>query len=153
LDDVRVILGAPTAPKGEADRGGSAGTSFHGSLGEKEGGTADNGADTARGDGLNATALALSIRGEDTGDPDDDGPDAEGSACVDEDGERVASLRARPDVGYIEVGVSVPDAGNEGDCGLPRGVRARKDGRRVGVNGLCGAAVMDAADRVLVGVR
>ena len=41
LEDVRDTGGAPTAPNGDADRGGSAVTSFHGSLGTKTDEVAD----------------------------------------------------------------------------------------------------------------
>jgi len=69
LELVRAIGGGPTAPNGDADLGGSAGRSRHGSLGEKADLTDSREAEGARGDGLNIAALALSILGDAIGDP------------------------------------------------------------------------------------
>jgi hypothetical protein len=63
LDFVRIIEGGPIAPKGDAERGDSTGTSFQGSLGSVIG--METGG--ARVEGLKVAALALSIRGDVTG--------------------------------------------------------------------------------------
>lgn len=52
---VLTIPGGPIGPNGEADRGGSAGTSLQGSLGEG----LKRGAEAMRGDGLKVAAFAL----------------------------------------------------------------------------------------------
>lgn len=79
FEDVRTIVVGPTAPKGEAARGASAGASFHASLGENAAGEGACGAETARAeglneaaDGLNVVAFALSILGDAAGEPDDE---------------------------------------------------------------------------------
>lgn len=92
-------IGGPTGPKGEADLGGSIGTSRQGSLGENVGSADVRDGDAARGDGLKVAALAFSIRGEEMGDPVD------GSASCDE--------LAKPDGPCGSVGVCEPDP--EGD--------------------------------------
>lgn len=80
---VRVIVAGPIAPKGEADRGGSAGMSRHGSLGASgelalpEVRVAEVILGEGRGDGLNVFALALSILGEAMGDSAELYPDEE----------------------------------------------------------------------------
>ena len=63
---VLTILAGPMAPNGEAERGGSIGTSFHGSVDTE----LVSGAETTRGLGANVAALALRIRGELTGELD-----------------------------------------------------------------------------------
>ena len=92
-------IGGPTGPNGDADLGGSTGISRHGSLGENVGSVDVREADAARGDGLNVGAVAFSIRGDATGEPEG------GSASCDE--------LAKPDGRCGSVGVWVPDA--EGD--------------------------------------
>lgn len=95
------MTGGATAPNGDADRGGSACTSFQGSLGEKDGGVALCGAETTRlaAVGLKVAALAFSIRGEAAGEPDEEYPDDEGRPVDWTEGDNPDSLRARPLVG------------------------------------------------------
>lgn len=111
------------APNGDAERGGSPGASFQRSLGEKVDEVDDSDVFRAPGTGLNIVALALSF-----GDVDGEPPF---SLCPYE----VASL-ARLDMVRCIVGVGGPEPlgtiGIEGDCGRPSGVRARKEGTRVG---------------------
>ena len=112
FEDVLAIEMGPIAPKGEADRGMSAGTSFQASLGEKADAAVACGPDTTRGaglkdaaDGLKVVALALSILGDATGDPDEEYPEDEGSPTECTVGERPESLRARLLDGWGAVGV------------------------------------------------
>jgi hypothetical protein len=61
---------------------------------------------------------------------------------------------ARPEGAKGRVGAE-PDRGSagEGECGRPRGVRARKLGIRVGVYGRSGIEPMEGDPRARVGVR
>ena len=114
------------APKGEADRGGSAGASFHKSLGENVEAVEDSEVFRAPGAGLNIVAFALSFG------------DVEGEPPFSLIADGVVSL-ARLDMVRCMVGVGGPEPlgtmGMDGDCGRPSGVRARYDGTRVGANG------------------
>lgn len=71
FDPVLLMDVGPIAPKGEADRGGSAGASRQGSLGRKLELPYEIGAETTLGVGLNVAALALSNRGDATGEPEE----------------------------------------------------------------------------------
>ena len=105
LDEVLAIRGGgPTAPNGDAERGASAGASFQGSLGENTGGTEERGADTVREYGLNVAALAFSILGDATGEPDEEYPDDDSVPCG-MVGDLPESVRERACGGCPNVGV------------------------------------------------
>ena len=155
MDELRVMDGGPTAPKGEADLIGSAGASFHASLGDGTAavlGIAE--ADTTRGEGLNEAALALSIRGDRPGDPPEEYPE-DGSALLEVLGDRPASLlRESPEAVCGRAGVLDEDTGvkpDDGDCGRS-GVIARNEGTRLGVYGRSGRAALAGDPRTRLGV-
>lgn len=122
LELVLTIPCGPMAPKGEADRGGSTGASRQGSIGEKVAEDEDRGSDFEPGAGLNADALALSFG------------DVAGDSALSETALVGTASRAKEDMVRCMVGVGGPETvtGMTGDCGRPRGVRARKDGTRAG---------------------
>lgn len=90
-------------PNGDADLGGSTGTSFHRSLGEKTAAEAVSDPDAGRGEGLKAEAFAFSMRGEVEG---ESAPlSLDDCACLAEIGGEDIASRARPDRVRCNVGV------------------------------------------------